>query len=46
MTVLSFCKHPNIVKLLHASFDGTLLIEDLRPDPLLGEMQLRKASVE
>lgn len=38
ITILSYCRHPNIVKLLYASFDGTLIKEEVIP--------LRKASVE
>ena len=37
ITILSYCKHPNIVKLLYASFNGTLVKEAIPS---------RKASVE
>jgi serine/threonine protein kinase len=37
ITILSYCKHPNIVKLLYSSFNGTL-IKEATP--------LRKCSVE
>lgn len=42
ITILSYCKHPNIVKLLHASFNGTLLKEE----PDASYSQIRKPSVE
>ena len=37
ITILSYCKHPNIVKLLYSSFNGTLIKEAI---------PLRKESVE
>ena len=40
ISILSYCKHPNIVKLLNASFNGTLLKEEAQ------ECQIRKPSVE
>lgn len=40
ISILSYCKHPNIVKLLNASFNGTLLKEEVQ------ESQIRKPSVE
>jgi len=42
ITILSYCKHPNIVKLLHSSFDGTLMKES-REDL---SMRLRNLSME
>jgi len=37
VTILSYCRHPNIVKLLYASFNGTLIKEAI---------PIRKTSIE
>jgi serine/threonine protein kinase len=34
VSILSFCDHPNIVRLLHASFNGTLIKEELQSESL------------
>ena len=42
VSILSYCKHPNIVKLLHASFNGTMTKEVVK----MPECLIRKPSVE
>lgn len=39
VTILSYCRHPNIVKLLDASFNGTLIKEGI-------PLSIRKTSIE
>ena len=44
VNILSYCKHPNIVKILFASFDGTLTKESYPPHEEASK-PLRKPSV-
>ena len=45
MNILSYCNHPNIVKILHASFDGTLTKEAYPLEEEETYQPMRKPSV-